>query len=149
MGTMFRLSLIGIGPALLAFGAFAPDAVGQAKPVKPVATPPAAVVVPAGDADAGAKLYERKCTGCHSLDNNSVGPKHRGVVGRRAGTVPGYAYSGALVKSKLIWTEANLDVWLKGPPKLVPGTRMGLALSDATERRNVIAFLAKNSTPKP
>ncbi len=142
---IFRSS-IGIVCAMMASGVLAPDAIGQTIPVK---KGPVAQAQPVGDAIAGAKLYERKCTGCHSLDANSVGPSHRGVVGRRAGSVAGYSYSKPLGKSKLIWTEANLDLWLKSPPKLVPGTRMGLQLPDATERRNVIAFLSKNTAPKP
>jgi cytochrome c len=67
-------------------------------------------VVPqsAGDPVAGRTLYQ-VCTGCHSLDENDVGPRHRGVVGRKAGTVPGYAYSAALRTSGMVWTPANLD----------------------------------------
>ncbi len=45
---------------------------------------------PKGDPEHGKVLYGG-CMGCHSLDDNDVGPKHRGVVGRKAGTVAGYS----------------------------------------------------------
>jgi cytochrome c len=93
-----------------------------------------------GDAARGAKVYER-CEGCHSLDANRVGPKHRGVVGREAGAVSGYDYSPALAGSGIVWDEAKLDAWLANPAKLVPGTKMGFRLKDAQDRADVIVFL--------
>src|ERR1700750_1761040 len=66
-----------------------------------------------GDAKRGEVLYQR-CEGCHSIDQNGVGPMHRGVVGRAAGTVAGYHYSPALKNAKVIWTEQTLDRWLAG-----------------------------------
>lgn len=99
----------------------------------------------AGDPVRGQTLYEAKCGGCHSVDRNRIGPKHRGVVGRKAGAVPDYPYSAALKNSGLVWTPKTLDVWLKGPPKLVPGTRMGFSLADDGERADIIAYLASVS----
>jgi cytochrome c len=66
---------------------------------------------------------------------------HRGVVGRRAGAVAGYAYSSALKNANIVWTEDNLDRWLTDPQKLVPGTRMYFSLSNPQDRADVIAFL--------
>lgn len=57
-----------------------------------------------GDAAHGAVLYQG-CEDCHSIEKNDVGPMHKGVVGRTAGTVPGYGYSPALKNSKIEWTE--------------------------------------------
>lgn len=96
---------------------------------------------PAGDPARGRTLYEARCGGCHSLDANRVGPLHRGVVGRRAASVPNYNYSQALRASSLTWTEANLDRWLSGPTRLVPGTRMGLSVALPADRRDIIAYL--------
>jgi len=87
-------------------------------------------------------LYQA-CTGCHSLDDNDVGPKHRGVVGRKAGTVPGYAYSAALKGSGLTWTPANLDRWLTNPQKLVPGAKMYFSIANPKQRADIIAYLAQ------
>ncbi|HEY2662246.1 MAG TPA: c-type cytochrome [Caulobacteraceae bacterium] len=95
-----------------------------------------------GDPVHGKALYQA-CSGCHSLDENDVGPKHRGVVGRHAGVVPGYAYSPALKGSGLVWTPANLDRWLTNPQALVPGARMFFSLRDPQSRADVIAYLGE------
>ncbi|MBV8209952.1 MAG: c-type cytochrome [Burkholderiaceae bacterium] len=95
-----------------------------------------------GDPAHGQTVYQA-CMGCHSLDEDDVGPKHRGVVGRVAGTVPGYAYSPALKKSGLVWTPANLDRWLTNPQGFVPGAKMFFSLSNAKDRADVISYLAE------
>lgn len=95
----------------------------------------------AGDAERGKTLYGG-CQGCHSLDDNDVGPKHRGVVGRTAGSVSGYAYSPALKASGLVWTPALLDRWLTNPQTLVPGAKMFYSIADAKTRADIIAYLA-------
>lgn len=96
---------------------------------------------PKGNATNGQKLYAI-CMGCHSIEDNDVGPKHRGVVGRKAGNVAGYAYSSALKASGIVWTPALLDSWLQGPPKLVPGTKMFFSVARAQDRADIIAYLA-------
>ncbi len=101
--------------------------------------------MPAGDATRGAQVYEDNCTGCHSLDANRVGPAHRGVFGRKAGSAPGFAYSPALKKAKFAWDAAKLDTWLTNPQGFVPGAKMGFRLSDAQKRADVIAYLKKES----
>jgi cytochrome c len=69
------------------------------------------------------------------------------MVGRKVASVPGYNYSPALKAQKFVWTEAQLDKWLKGPRALVPGTSMPLGgVPDAAERKAVIAHL-KAPTP--
>ncbi len=98
--------------------------------------------LPHGDPVHGKALYQA-CSGCHSLDENDVGPKHRGVVGRHAGVVPGYNYSPALKTSGLVWTPANLDRWLTNPQALVPGARMFFSLRDPQSRADVIAYLGE------
>jgi cytochrome c len=95
----------------------------------------------AGDAERGRIVYQG-CTGCHSIDDDDIGPRHRGVVGRRAGSVPGYAYSPALKASGLVWDAMTLDRRLSNPQALAPGTRMSYALSDIALRADVIAYLA-------
>lgn len=95
-----------------------------------------------GDATRGATLYQ-SCMGCHSLDDNDVGPRHRGVVGRHAASVPGYSYSPALRKSGLTWDPATLDRWLANPQKLVPGAKMYFSVANPKNRADIIAYLAK------
>jgi cytochrome c len=94
----------------------------------------------AGDASRGATLYQG-CGDCHSIEKNDVGPMHKGVVGRLAGSVAGYNYSPALKNSKIVWTEANLDKWLSGPDAMVPGTKMFYEVQDPEDRADIIAFL--------
>jgi len=97
---------------------------------------------PKGDPAHGQTVYQA-CMACHSLDEDDVGPRHRGVVGRTAGTIPGYAYSPALKRSGLAWTPANLDRWLTNPQGLVPGAKMFFSLSNAQDRADVISYLAQ------
>ena len=97
---------------------------------------------PAGDPVHGKTVYQI-CMGCHSLDEDDVGPHHRGVVGRTAGSVPGYAYSPALKNSHIVWDRDNLDRWLTSPQGLVPGVKMFFALPSAQDRADVIAYLAE------
>jgi cytochrome c len=99
----------------------------------------------AGDANRGAQIYENRCTGCHSLDANRVGPAHRGVFGRRVGTAPDFDYSPALRRSRVVWDERTLDQWLRGPNQFIPGNQMGFSLGNAQERADVIAFLRRES----
>ena len=93
-----------------------------------------------GEAGHGKSLYQA-CSACHSVDDNDIGPKHRGVVGRRAASVADYAYSKALSDSCLTWDEATLDRWLTNPSALVPGTKMFFKMDDPQGRADIIAYL--------
>jgi cytochrome c len=95
----------------------------------------------AGDPVRGKTLYQ-VCMGCHSLDEDDVGPRHRGVVGRTAGSVPGYAYSPALRNSHIVWDGESLDRWLTNPQAFVPGAKMFFAMPNPQDRADVIAYLA-------
>ena len=99
-----------------------------------------AAELPAGDPGRGKALYQA-CTSCHSVDENDVGPRHRGVVGRPAGSLADYNYSAALKASGLIWDPPTLDRWLTNPQALVPGTKMFFQLADAQQRADIIAYL--------
>jgi len=105
-----------------------------------VAASPAAVSSLVGDPGRGKTLYQA-CEACHSIDENDLGPRHRGVVGRRAGSVEDYGYSTALKNSGLTWDEPTLDRWLINPSALVPGTKMFFQIGDAQSRADLIAFL--------
>lgn len=94
-----------------------------------------------GDAEHGKTLYQA-CSSCHSVDENDLGPMHRGVVGRKAGSVPEFNYSPALRSSGIVWDASTLDRWLQNPSELVPGTKMFFRLTDAQSRADVIAYLA-------
>lgn len=101
----------------------------------------AAAASAAGAYARGAIIYER-CAACHALEADRTGPRHCGLIGRRAGSVPGFAYSPAMRESKIVWTEANLDRFLKLPLATVPGTAMGYdGIKDDRERHDLIAYL--------
>ena len=94
-----------------------------------------------GDPARGEKVYER-CEGCHSIERDRIGPRHQGVVGRKAASIPGFAYSPAMKGSGLTWDEATLDKYLTAPMQVVPGTKMTFAgLKDEAQRKEVIAYL--------
>ena len=93
-----------------------------------------------GDPARGQVLYQG-CMDCHSIDKDDVGPRHRGVVGRRAGSIAGFGYSKALKNSGLTWDEATLDRWLTDPSALVPGTRMFYEVEKPQDRADLIAYL--------
>ena len=92
-------------------------------------------------ADAGKQVFEKRCTGCHTLDKAKEGPPLRGVIGRRAGTVPGFPYSTGLKSLGVTWDETNIQQWLKGPDEMVPDTDMSFSLSNAEERAAVALYL--------
>lgn len=94
-----------------------------------------------GNAQRGQALYAQQCMACHAVDSNKVGPAHRGVLNRRAGSLVGYTYSEELAASKVIWTAKTLDNWLADPEKLIPGQRMGFAVKSKKQRADLIAYL--------
>jgi len=95
----------------------------------------------ADDVSAGQALYQGKCTGCHSVDADRIGPRHRNVVGRKVASVPDYNYSPALKKLGGVWTPDRLDRWLSGTQKMAPGSKMYIEIDDPTQRRLLIAYL--------
>jgi cytochrome c oxidase assembly protein subunit 11 len=97
------------------------------------------------DAAHGQKLFSERCTACHALDANKFGPMLGGVVGRKAGAVAGYRYSPALKAASLVWSPANLDRWLADPQQLAPGAKMPVRVLEKTSRRDIIAYLQKES----
>ena len=94
----------------------------------------------------GASLFAAKCQICHSVAAKGapalLAPNLRGVVGRKAASGAFPSYSAALKKSGLTWSKATLDTFLTAPGKLVPGTRMVIAVPDAKQRGDIIAYLA-------
>src|SRR5690606_29298255 len=79
-----------------------------------------------GDPVRGAELYARECAACHSLAaSTDNAPMHCGLVGRKAGSVPGFPYSEAMRASGLVWDEQTLDEFLSAPFIVMPGTIMG------------------------
>ncbi|MYN30473.1 c-type cytochrome [Duganella levis] len=95
----------------------------------------------------GQRVWQQRCTECHTLDVDDTGPHHRGVFGRRAGSVKGYDYSRALRKANLVWDETSLDRWLTDPEKFIPGQNMDFRVRSKEERAALIAYLKSLSAP--
>lgn len=95
--------------------------------------------------DLGRDAFEKRCTGCHTLDKIKVGPPLRGVYGRRAGTAPQFAYSDGLKSASVTWDEATLDHWLTDTESVIPDNDMAFRLNDPADRANIIAYLKQLS----
>lgn len=97
----------------------------------------------AADAARGEQVYER-CIACHALAYDRVGPRHCGLIGRRAGAVQGFGYSDAMRRSGIVWNAKTLDRFLADPPGEIPGTTMTYAgVADARDRADLVAYLAR------
>jgi cytochrome c len=94
-----------------------------------------------GDATRGQKVFENRCTGCHSLDRDKEGPQLRGVFGKKAGSISTFKYSDAMKASDIIWDAGSLDQWLADPEKIIPNSDMVFRVPKARERTDVIAYL--------
>ncbi len=113
-----------------------------------------------GDPVKGEQVF-KKCMTCHRVGDgakNMVGPVLTGVIGRKSGTVEGYSYSTLNKKAGengLVWTEALIFEYLADPNaflkkfleskgvKETSNTKMVLKLPSESERRDVIAYIAK------
>jgi cytochrome c len=112
--------------ALIAVAATRAEAAGDAAP---------------GNAMRGQQIYESRCIACHSPDANRVGPMHRGVFGRKAGSLADYTYSKALKATDFVWNDETLDKWLTNPQAFVPGQKMNFKVTKPEDRADIIAYL--------
>ncbi|MDP1914511.1 cytochrome c family protein [Brevundimonas sp.] len=158
-------------PALIALVALALTGCGQGQgedasaPAAPVRPAPSAAekaallaTLPApfsaADLDNGRRAFAR-CRSCHTITEggpNMTGPNLYGVFGRQAGVHPGFNYSAAMQEADFVWDAGRLDDWLENPRTFLKGTKMSFAgIPDATDRRDVIAFLKIETgyTPPP
>jgi cytochrome c len=120
------------------------------KPLKPLLAVLLALTLQAasahatGDPDKGRALFAR-CASCHQVGpsaRNGFGPQLNGVIGRRAGSVEGYAYSPAMKNATLVWSEKNLKTFLKSPGDTVPGNKMRFwGISSDTQIADLLAYL--------
>ncbi len=98
----------------------------------------------AQDAAAGEKTFA-VCKACHQIGETAkigVGPVLNGVIGRRAGTYPGYSYSEANKNSGLTWDDATFREYIRDPKAKVPGTKMIYAgLKDEQKATDLLAYL--------
>src|SRR5258708_18337006 len=100
-------------------------------------------VLAQGNAAAGKTVFENQCASCHSAEpgKQGFGPSLAGVIGRVSGALPGFTYTPAMGNAHLTWDEKTLDEFLTSSTQKVPGTSMPVALPNAADRANVIAYL--------
>jgi cytochrome c len=98
-----------------------------------------------GDPARGAALFDKRCTGCHSLTTNREGPILQGVYGRTTGFVPAFPYSAALKDAHIAWNDQTLDNWLTDPDAFLPGNNMDFLVARPQERKDLIAFFKKSA----
>jgi len=104
--------------------------------------------------DAGRRLFAR-CTNCHEVGpgaRNGFGPQLNGIVGRKAGSAPAYAYSAALKKAGFVWNEQNLIAFIRDSEKVVPGNKMRfLSFMSEKQAGEIVAYLRTQgaATPSP
>jgi cytochrome c len=101
-------------------------------------------------ASAGPEAFNNNCRTCHSMKegDNRLGPSLNKIIGRKAGTAPGYSnYSQALKNSGITWDEATLDKFIANPDAVVPNNNMKpfKGVPDEAVRARIIAFLKANS----
>lgn len=95
----------------------------------------------------GQLAFNNTCRTCHLVreGDNRLGPNLHKVVGRKAGSLPDYAFSSAMKEAGFVWDEEKLDRFIANPDEVVPGNNMkpygGLPSSE--ERKKIIAFLAQ------
>ncbi len=97
------------------------------------------------DAAAGQQVFNNACRTCHTVKegDNRQGPNLYKVIGRKAGSLPGYGYSSAMKEAGLVWDADKLDRFIANPDAIVSGNNMkpfsGVASAD--DRAKIIAFL--------
>ncbi len=98
--------------------------------------------------DRGARLAA-PCAACHDLAGQAVkiGPHLSSLAGRRAGGLPGFAYSDAMRRSDFDWSARTLDAFLADPQRVVPGNRMlSPGVADTMARADLVFFLTRGGS---
>jgi cytochrome c len=121
----------------MVFAASAVFAVIAAPPARAQFSVPAAKPNPAS-------LFRNQCATCHTLNPSEPqrqGPNLAGVIGRRAGSVPGFHYSPGFANAGFTWDAAHLDAWLTNPQGVIPGAIMPYRQANADTRKAIISYL--------
>jgi len=95
--------------------------------------------------DEGMMAFNNACRTCHSFkpDDNRLGPTLHGIVGRKAGSIEGFAFSPSMKSSGVTWDEATLDKFIASPDAVVNGNKMQPygGIADAAERKKIVDYL--------
>jgi cytochrome c len=105
------------------------------------------VIAPAQAQDNGQTAFNNACRTCHTMKkgDNRLGPSLAGIIGRKAGSQPGYTYSSSMKQSGITWDAASLDQFIADPDKVVRGNNMKPygGLRNAAQRKAIVEFLKK------
>ena len=112
---------------------------------------PGKIIIIDGDLERGRKLY-LQCRACHSLKENEphkIGPNLFKIIGSKAGSRKGYNYSDAFLKSEIVWTIENLDLWLEKPYEIIPSNKMVFSgMRKQEDRNDLIAYVYDQTSEK-
>jgi cytochrome c len=101
------------------------------------------------DTEEGQLAFNNACRTCHTLrdGDNRLGPNLHNIIGRKAGSAPGYGYSSAMRDAGLVWDKASLDRFIANPDQVLPGHNMKPygGITSAEERAKIIAYLEASS----
>jgi cytochrome c len=120
-----------------------------------------------GDPAKGEQVF-KQCMTCHRIGpdaKNLVGPVLTGVIGRKSGTAPGFAYSDLnrhAGDAGLVWSEDLIFEYLPDPNAFLKkyltekgkadqatgSTKMAFKLAGEQQRKDVIAYIKTFSTDK-
>ena len=107
----------------------------------------------AADPLAAGRAAFKRCANCHQAGptaRSNFGPQLNGIVGRRAGSAPDFAYSPAMKRSGIVWTEQNLAAFLRDPDAVVPGNKMRFwGISNERQIADLLAYLRSFKNAKP
>ena len=96
----------------------------------------------------GQEAFNNACRTCHMVKegDNRLGPNLHKIVGRKAGSLPDYAFSSAMKEADFVWDEEKLDRFIAKPDEVVPGNNMKPygGLSSGDDRKKIIAFLTQS-----
>ena len=104
--------------------------------------------IPQAEPPSGERLFRAQCATCHSLnaaDPPRQGPNLAHVVGRKIGSIEGYAYTPGYKEADAVWDKDRLDKYLTNPQAMFPGSIMAYRQSNANTRRAIIAYLEEQS----
>lgn len=111
----------------------------------------AAPLAQAADPLAAGRAAFQRCANCHQVGHGArsdFGPQLNGILGRRAGSAPDFAYSPALKKAGFTWNEKNLAAFLRDPDEVVPGNKMRFwGLRSERQIAALLAYLRAHPAP--
>jgi cytochrome c len=89
----------------------------------------------------GAQVFSNQCAGCHVGPSSPLAPSLAGVAGAKIAGRSDFDYSAGLKAKADVWSDANLDAFLKGPQDFAPGTAMYISPQSDENRKALIDYL--------